>query len=348
MKDLAVLIPSFNGGLRLRQSVESCAEAGLPAGQYALIVVDNCSMDGSIEGLPSADCNGVPIQIYRNDRNLGRVGNWNRAVEIAEQEGFRFVTFLFVGDTWAPDSSIRELLDLMQRGNAVLGMAPVRIVEEANRRRRDGARISISGRSTLVSSRRLLEQAVEVGRLPFAPIQANVYRLFTEDPLRFDEAPERALNTDIESTVGWLNQHPGAIALMADPYLVWNGYPGRFLNTQDPWFIMLETRASLQRVSRITGINVDWSSANAVSLLTSARELSDGATLTRRLSFLISVARYLWSAPGGLATRKFAQFALNKFLRRQSYLAVASGLQLIPDPEHCRAGSETVLTRYGR
>ena len=106
MKELAILFPSFNGGARLRNSVESCAEVGLPPDKYALIVVDNCSTDGSIEALPRVDRNNVPVCVYRNERNLGRAANWNRALEIAERHGFRFATFLFAGDTWKPASSI--------------------------------------------------------------------------------------------------------------------------------------------------------------------------------------------------------------------------------------------------
>jgi hypothetical protein len=347
MKDLAVLIPCYNGGARLLESVESCAAAGLSADRYALIVVDNCSTDGSIETLPRFDRNNVPIQIYRNENNLGRVANWNRAFEIAEQEGYDFATFLFVGDMWVPAASIEDLLDLMQRSEAVLGMAPVRIVEEINGHRRDGARISIPGRSALVNSERLLEHAVRVGRLPFAPIQANVYRLFADLPLRFDDHPEQALNTDIETTVSWLKSHPGTIALIAEPYLVWSGYAGRFLSTQDPWFVLLETRASLQRVSQATGVTVDWTSANVVSLYASARELSEGASLPRRIAFLYAVARYLWAAPGGLAMRTLARFAINKFLHQQSYLSLPEGSTLLLHTGALQSRAEAVLTRCG-
>jgi hypothetical protein len=347
MKELAVLIPSYNGGDRLRQSVESCAAAGLSPERYALIVVDNCSTDGSIEALPAFDANNVPVQIYRNPENLGRVGNWNRAVEIAEQKGFQFAAFLFVGDTWAPDSSIADLLDLMLRSGAVLGMAPLHIVEEGGQRQREGARISIPGHSALADTESLLQHIVRIGRLPFAPIQANVYRLFSNHPLRFDDRPNYALNTDIEATVSWLRRHRGTIALMAAPFLVWNGHSGRFLSAQDPWFVMLETRKSLQRISAATGVDVDWESANAISFLTSFREGQTVGRLRQRLVFLYRVARYLRNAPGGLATRKFLQFTLNKLFRKQSYLSLPEGSALLLEPDSlAHTGGSAVLSRF--
>jgi len=348
MKELAVLFPCYNGGARLRHSVESCAAAGLAPERYSLIVIDNCSTDGSIEVLPPADSNGVPVQVYRNERNLGRVANWNRALEIAEREGYQFAAFLFVGDTWAPGSSIQDLLNLMHQSDAVLGMAPLRIVEEDSRRERDGARISIPGYSALVNSANLLEHVVRIGRLPFAPIQANIYRIFNDRPLRFEHDPERALNTDIESTVSWLRSHPGRIALMAAPFLVWSGYSGRFLSTQDPWYVLLETRASLQRASEATGVQVDWASANAVSLLTSARELSSGEGWAKRCVFLYKVARYLRSAPGGLAFGKFLRFTFNKLMHNQSYLSLSEDSALLLERERRSSpGRAAVLTRYG-
>lgn len=345
MKDLAVLFPCFNGGDRLRQSVESCAAAGLPPEKYGLIVLDNCSTDGSIELLPREDANNVPIQIYRNERNLGRVGNWNRALEVAERQGFRFATFVFVGDRWAPASSIQDLLDVMLQNEAVLGMAPIRIVGKNSR---DGARISIPGDSALVDSERLLEHVVHVGRVPFAPIQANIYRLFSDGPLRFDDDPNYALNTDIEATAIWMRNHPGRVALMATPFLIWNGYSGRFLNKQDPWYVFLETRASLQRIAELTGTRPDWASANAVSLLTSARELSAGRNPVRRLAFLYRVAQYLRRRPGGLGIRKLRQFTAKKLLHNQSYLSFPEDSPLLLNREGIRDLHRTpILTRYG-
>jgi glycosyltransferase involved in cell wall biosynthesis len=349
MKELAVLFPSFNGGTRLRNSVESCAAAGLSPDKYALIVVDNCSDDGSIESLPAVDRNNVPIRVYRNERNLGRVANWNRALEISEKEGFRFATFLFAGDTWTPASSIQELLTLMQQSSAVLGMAPIRIIEEDGYPRpRDGARVSIPGTSALADSTGFLDYIVRVGRLPFAPIQANVYRLFREQPLRFDTDPQYALNTDIEATVAWLRAHPGKIALLSTPFLVWKGHSGRFLSRQDPWFVMQETRASLQRISNLTGLKVHWASANAISLLMSIRELSAGGRLTERLRFLCRVVAYLRSAPGGLPIGKVLHFTFNKLVRKQSYLSLGEDSELLLERDSCQQpGVPAVLTRFG-
>ncbi len=343
MKQLAVLIPTYNGGERVRRSVESCALAGLAPSRYAVILVDNCSTDGSVEALPSCDAQGVPVQIFRNNRNLGRVANWNRALEIAESAGFSFATFLFAGDTWCGGNAVDALLTAMTRTDAVLGMAPLKIVRDQTARK--GARISIPGDSVSIASNRLLEHVIRIGRLPFAPLQANIYRLFPERPLRFDSNEASALNTDIEATITWLQQHPGDVVLVAAPYMTWSDHSDRFLNRQDPWFVLEETRRTLERVSRTTGFEVDWRSANAVSLLMAARELAPGAPILWRMKFLLRVARWLKSSGGGLDLRHLLRFTLNKVLRRQSYLslsedAASNGVQ------H-RQSDAAMLTRCG-
>lgn len=322
MKQLAVLIPTYNGGARLLQSVASCAASDLAAGSYTLLVIDNCSSDGSVDLLPPLDSKGAPVRVYRNSSNLGRVGNWNRALEIAEQEGFEFAAFLFVGDTWASGSSVGDLLSLMKQSGAGLGMAPLWIQSGNGRRAREGSRISFPGPTAVIDTQVLLQRVVQTGRLPFAPLQANIYRLFPQNPLRFDTDPAKGLNTDMEATVEYLREHGGPVALVSRPFLIWKEDPQRFFSAQDPWFVMRETRASLERVAQITQIPVNWQSANAISLLTSVRELSTRLPIPARIAFLWRVLRFVQKAPGGLSFTKVLKFTLSKLLQNRSYLWV--------------------------
>src|SRR4051812_13341704 len=97
-KKLAVLVPVFNGGSNLISTVRSCAQAGLAQDAYELIVVDNHSTDDALSKLMSADVAGVPLHVFRNSVNIGRIANWNRAVDHALDLGFPHITFLFSGD----------------------------------------------------------------------------------------------------------------------------------------------------------------------------------------------------------------------------------------------------------
>ncbi|HMA49848.1 MAG TPA: glycosyltransferase, partial [Magnetospirillaceae bacterium] len=95
---IAILVPVFNGGALLAETLASPALAGLPADSYAILVSDNASTDGSTAWLGERDAQGAPVLLRSNETNLGRVGNWNRAVEWAEELGFSHALFLMAGD----------------------------------------------------------------------------------------------------------------------------------------------------------------------------------------------------------------------------------------------------------
>lgn len=322
---LAVLIPAFNGAELLHRSVQSCVSSGLSPDSFSVIVVDNCSSDGSTGKLP-ASVNGVSVQVHTNTENVGRVANWNRALQLAEDAGFSYAAFLFVGDEWIPNSSIGSLLREMDESGSVLGMAALRIVNTEGTTLRPGARISIRGSVAQIDSHRLLAYSIGLGRLPFAPIQANVYRLFPECPLRFSTDAENALNADIEGSIVFLRNHPGQVSIVSAPFLLWRERRGRFFTQQDPWFVFAESRETLRKMSAHTGLPVDWASANAISLLSALRETSREIPLWRRLQFTFRVLRFLLADPAGLSAARLARFVARKVFSGQSYLDLSEDL----------------------
>ncbi|HXJ43672.1 MAG TPA: glycosyltransferase [Bryobacteraceae bacterium] len=320
---LAVLIPAFEGGDLLRRTVESCLNAGLDRSTYSVIVVDNASADGSLNGLDP------DVEVHRNPHNVGRTGNWNRALEIAEQAGFTYATFLFVGDEWIKDGSLGQLLRSMEVNGSVLGMAALRIVSEEGTLVREGARVSIRGAAAQVDSSSLLTRAISSGRLPFAPVQCNVYRLYKDRPLRFSARPEDGLNCDLEATVRFLQNHPGVVSIEAEPQLLWKERRGRFFTGQDPWNVFIGTRQTLQRVSDSTGIAVDWKNANAVAMLAALRETSTLIPLRARLSFQLRALIYLLRDTSGLSALRMIAFVLRKVIRGRNYLDLSDEPDLV-------------------
>ena len=79
---ISVCIPVFNGEQYIRESVESVLAQ--TEERFELLVVDNCSTDRTAEILTEYD--DPRIKAFKNDRNLGLFGNFNRCIELAGGE----------------------------------------------------------------------------------------------------------------------------------------------------------------------------------------------------------------------------------------------------------------------
>lgn len=224
---LAVLVPVYNGGEMLANTISSCAQSGLSADRYEILVVDNCSTDGAASRIPARDEHGASVRVFRNSSNLGRVGNWNQAASIAQQQGFRYATFLFVGDSWLPSGSLPQLLDLIQETDADIGFSPFVIADSDGRAQRHSQRFYVSGQKAVVTTpRRFVDKLIESGLFPLGPIQANIYRVDSGPPIRFDAAvPTR---TDVEATLQFLTLAKRPVAIVSEPFFQWREYKSRF------------------------------------------------------------------------------------------------------------------------
>ncbi|MDE1150330.1 MAG: glycosyltransferase [Azospirillaceae bacterium] len=227
---IAILVPSYNGGALLAETVASAAGAGLPPDSYEIVVCDNASTDGSADALPTRDAHGAAITLCRNDRNLGRVANWNRAVEMAEGMGFGFALFLMVGDL-VHGVGLVALRDRMVAAGACLGIASYEIVDEALRPRRVARRILWRG-ADRAAARDFLAQSLATGAMLYGPLGANLYRIGGGARLRFDPADES--HTDQLATAVFSRAAGGGVVYLDRPISRWRARPGRFHSGMDP------------------------------------------------------------------------------------------------------------------
>lgn len=96
---VSICIPTFNSENYLYQSIESAIRQ---KGQdFEIVVVDNCSTDQTVTLIRdfqkrSDRC----INFYKNDRNIGLVGNFNKCLEYAQGE---YIKFLCSDDLLLPE-----------------------------------------------------------------------------------------------------------------------------------------------------------------------------------------------------------------------------------------------------
>ncbi len=226
---IAILVPTFNGGPLLSETVASAAKAGLPADSYEFVVSDNVSDDGSVGRLASVDAQGAPITIRRNASNLGRVENWNCALQAAEEMGFSYAIFLMVGDI-LKDASIIRLRDRMAHAGAALGLASYEVVDEQVRLLRIARRILWRGDpKTGISPERFLTQSLARGAMLYGPLGANLYRIDGQVRLRFDAGD--ASHTDQVATALFARQAARCVVYLDQPVSCWRQRAARFHNS---------------------------------------------------------------------------------------------------------------------
>lgn len=82
--DIAVMIPTFKRSALLKQAVDSVLRQTGDF-KYTIFVIDNCDeIDSDTDDLMKEYCKKYAcIKYYRNQKNLGMFGNWNRCIELA-------------------------------------------------------------------------------------------------------------------------------------------------------------------------------------------------------------------------------------------------------------------------
>lgn len=105
---VSVLIPTYNYAQYLDEAIQSVLSQTYK--NFELIIVDNRSTDNTDEVVKKylAD---QRISYYKNDRNLGLVGNWNKCVSYAKGE---YVKFLMSDDKFK-EELLEEFVDVMKR-----------------------------------------------------------------------------------------------------------------------------------------------------------------------------------------------------------------------------------------
>ena len=259
---IAILVPTYNGGALLAETVASPGRAGLPADSYAILVCDNVSTDGSVDRLGEKDAQGAPIIVRRNEENLGRVPNWNRVLEHARALGFSHGLFLMVGDM-VRGTALIELRDRMVRADAALGLAPYSITDENLQPLRLARRIRWNGEST--DHRSFLSESLAVGALLYGPLGANLYRLGDPVALRFDPADET--HTDQLATALFAHGNAARIVYLDKPVSSWRSRPGRFHSTMNPDERLKGDLRVIERGCRAAKVAPDYKKIRASLLL---------------------------------------------------------------------------------
>jgi len=95
---ISICIPTYNGQAFLSTCLDSAISQSYK--NIEIIIVDDCSTDKTYDIAKDYAAKDSRIKVFKNEKNLGLVGNWNRCIELSAGE---WIKFLFQDDYFSSD-----------------------------------------------------------------------------------------------------------------------------------------------------------------------------------------------------------------------------------------------------
>jgi GT2 family glycosyltransferase len=124
-----IAIPVYNRAELLRHAIESALSQ--PGDDLEILVIDNCSTDGSWEIATSFT--DPRLRLVRNETNLGLFGNFNRCLELARGD---YIRILGSDDRLAPGCIRGEIEEMDRRPNVGVFSTRAWAIDESGNRKR--------------------------------------------------------------------------------------------------------------------------------------------------------------------------------------------------------------------
>lgn len=137
---LSIVIVNWNAGLLLRDCVRSIEEAGRQGFEFdRVVIVDNCSTDGSLDGLASAT---LPLKVIRNTENKGFAAACNQGAQGSRAD---YLLFLNPDTRLFADSLSAPLAFMEAAQNQSVGICGIQLIDEHEEVSRSCARFPAPG-----------------------------------------------------------------------------------------------------------------------------------------------------------------------------------------------------------
>ena len=124
---VSICIPTYNQAKFIMDALNSVLKQ-----QYKnieIIVVDDCSVDGTFEIVSKFSDTATNISVYRNKNNIGMVKNWNRCLELAKG---KYVKFVFGDDLLCSNDAVSTMVQLMEASKSISLVSSARKIIDEN------------------------------------------------------------------------------------------------------------------------------------------------------------------------------------------------------------------------
>ena len=114
---LTIAIPCYNGSDNFQELFLSIGNLGLKMEEYEVLLVDNHSDDGTEDVIGKFQLSMPNLRYHRNSHNIGRIENWNKAIELS---GGEFLILMNVNDRFLEFDAKKHMVYLLR--NPEIGM----------------------------------------------------------------------------------------------------------------------------------------------------------------------------------------------------------------------------------
>jgi|GEM_PF-437057 len=175
---VTVVVPVYNAEARLQRCLQSIADQTLK--EYQVIIVDNNSNDASLSIACKFASENPKFMVYQNPVNVGRVGNWNRCLDLANGE---YIKPVMVNDYLLP-ACLEELGHVLDSyPDVALARVSVTILDKGQWHFGP-----LFDKSRLFTSEEAIRHCLTVGSIAAGPTA----QMFRRTPIRFDTTYEWA------------------------------------------------------------------------------------------------------------------------------------------------------------
>ena len=108
---ISVIMPAYNAQACIAKAIRSVQEQTVC--DWELIVIDDCSKDGTAQVVEEFTREDPRVQLHRNEQNMGVARTRNRGLKLSRGE---FVAFLDSDDAWRPEKLAMQLSCFQQTG----------------------------------------------------------------------------------------------------------------------------------------------------------------------------------------------------------------------------------------
>jgi len=185
---VSVCVPVYNAEKNLKRCLNSIVTQNF--NDFRVLIVDNNSDDGTLRIACTFAAENPNVIVYQNPRNIGRVPNWNRAIELA---GGQYLKFVMANDYLLPDNLayLSQILD--DNLGVVVARASLSLLQPDGSLRFD----PLFPENLLLSGEEAIRYSLERGNIGAGPTAQLLRRSVIEKhQLRFDTAFSWAADFD--------------------------------------------------------------------------------------------------------------------------------------------------------